>query len=114
MIPSSRALLSRDKRLPLDTWNLSGVQENFFSNQFSTFDSPRVFPQRISSDDVQRNREAAFGDPKVKTSLTSEDGQNYGAIPMPMLASRPLTTNSKHPVDFPQNYVVGQERQQMS
>ena len=25
-----------------------------------------------------------------------------------------LTTSSKHPVDVPQNYVVGQQRQQMS
>ena len=38
MIPSSRALLSRDKRLPLDTWNTSGLQENVFGNQYSTFD----------------------------------------------------------------------------
>ena len=27
VIPSSRSLLSRDKRLPLDTWNQSGLQE---------------------------------------------------------------------------------------
>ena len=85
MIPSSRALLSRDKRLPLDTWNQSGLEENVFGHQFSTFDSPR-FPQRISSDDVQRDREAALGDPKAKTSLTSVDGHNYGAIPMLMFA----------------------------
>ena len=31
MIPSSLALLSRDTRLPLDTWNQFGVQENVFS-----------------------------------------------------------------------------------
>ena len=41
MIPSSRALLSRDKRLPLDTWNQFALQENVFGNQSSTFDSPR-------------------------------------------------------------------------
>ena len=58
MIPSSRTLLSREKRLPLDTWNQSGVQENVFGNRFSTFDSPRDLPQRTQSDDVQRNREA--------------------------------------------------------
>ena len=29
MVPSSRSLLSRDKRLLLDTWNQSGVQETF-------------------------------------------------------------------------------------
>ena len=39
MIPSSRALLSRDKRLPLDTWNTLETQENVLGNQFSTFDS---------------------------------------------------------------------------
>ena len=104
---------TKDCRL-LDICNQSGVEENVFVNQFSTFDSPRDFSQRISSDDVQRNREAAFGDPKVKTSLTSEDGQNVGAIPMPMFASRPLTTSSKHPVDIPQKCVVGQQRQQIS
>ena len=30
MIPSSRSLLSRDKRLPLATWSQSGLQENIF------------------------------------------------------------------------------------
>ena len=45
MIPSSRAMLGRDKRLPLDTWNQS--QETVFGNQFSTFDSSRNHPQRI-------------------------------------------------------------------
>ena len=32
MIPSSRSLLSRDKRLPLDTWNILGLQGNVFGN----------------------------------------------------------------------------------
>ena len=32
-IPSSCSMLSRDKRLPLDTWNTSGPQENVFGNQ---------------------------------------------------------------------------------
>ena len=41
MIPSSHPLLSRDKRLLLDTWNQSGLQENIFGNQFSAFDSSR-------------------------------------------------------------------------
>ena len=39
MIPSSRSMLSRDIRLPYDTWNLSEAQGNVFGNQFSTFDS---------------------------------------------------------------------------
>ena len=73
MIPSSRTLLSREKRLPLDTWNQSGVQENVFGHRFSTFDSPRDFPQRTQSDDVQRNREAVPEAERMKTSHTSED-----------------------------------------
>ena len=54
MIPSSRSLFSREKRLPLDTWNQSGLQENVFGNQCSMFDSPRDYPQRIQSDNVHR------------------------------------------------------------
>ena len=46
-ISSSRSLLSRDKRPPLDTWNTSGLQENVFGNQFSTFGSPGNHPEGI-------------------------------------------------------------------
>ena len=94
MIPSSRFLLSRDKRLPLDTWNQSGLQENVFGNQFSTFDSPKNHPQRIQSDDEQRNREAVRETGRTKTTHTSEDRQNQGTIPMPTFATRPLTMGS--------------------
>ena len=114
MIPSSRALLSRDKRLPLDTWNQPGLPENVFGNQFSTFDSHRDYSQRFQSDDVQRNREAVSEAGRTKTSHTSEDTQNQGTIPMPTFAPRPLTSSSTIPVDLPQNYMVGQQRQQIS
>ena len=42
MIPSSRALLSRDKRLPLDTWNLSEVQENVLEINFPRLIHPEI------------------------------------------------------------------------
>ena len=50
-----------------------GNKKTIFGNQFSMFDSPRDFPQRISSDNVQRNREAVPLDhqAKVKASLTN-------------------------------------------
>ena len=60
MIPSSRSMLSRDKRLPLDAWYQSGLQENVFGNEFSTFDSPRNHPQRIQSDDCKENRKQSL------------------------------------------------------
>ena len=114
MIPSSRALLSCDNRLPLDTWNQSRLQENVFGHQFSTFDAPRDHPQRIQSDDVHRNREAAPEAGRMKTSHTSEDRLNQGTIPMPTFAPRPLTTSSTIPVESPQNCMVGQQRKQIS
>ena len=114
MIPSSRSLLSRDKRLPLDTWNQSGLQENFLGNQFSTFDSPRNLPQRIPSDNVQRNREAVPEAGRTKTIHTSEDRLNQGTIPMPTFATKPSTTSSTMPMELPQNFLVGQRRHQIS
>ena len=107
-------VLSRDKRLPLDTWNASGSQETFFGNQFSTFDSPRDYPQRIQSDDVQRNREAVPEAGRTKTIHTSEDRQNQGTSPMPTFATRSSTTSSTILVELPQNFMVGHQRQQIS
>ena len=46
-IPSSRFMLSRDKRLPLNTWNTSGLQENAFCINFSTIDSSQNHHQGI-------------------------------------------------------------------
>ena len=113
-IPSSRSLLSRDKRMPLDTWNQSGAQENVFGNQCSSFDSPRDHPQGIQSDDVQRNREAVPEAGRTKTIHTSEDRLNQGTIPMPTFATKPLTMSSFMLVEFLQNSMVGQQRQQIS
>ena len=33
-------MLSRDNRLPFDTWNALGIQENVLGDQFSTFGLP--------------------------------------------------------------------------
>ena len=43
-----------------------------------------------------------------------KDGQHCGTIPMPVFAAKPMITSSERPVDIPQNYVVGQQRQQVS
>ena len=53
-IPSSRPMLSHDKRPPLGTWNASGPQENVFGNQFSTFDSHHVLQDRLQGDLSQK------------------------------------------------------------
>ena len=43
-----------------------------------------------------------------------DDKQSRGTIPMPTFAERPSTMSSKIPVEFPQNSMVGQQRQQIS
>ena len=115
MIPSSRSLLSRDKRLPLDTWNQSGLQENVFGNQlFNVLIHPDIILKELNLTDVQRNREAVPEAGRTKTIHTSEDRLNQGTIPMPTFATKPLTTRSAMLVELPQNYMVGQQRQQIS
>ena len=114
MIPSSRSMLRRDKRLPLDTWNTSGLQENVFGKHFSTFDSPRDHPQGIHSVAPQRERGSVPQAAGSETLFARDDEQNRGTIPMPTLAGRPSTMSSTVRVDFEHNLMVGQQRQQIS
>ena len=48
-IPSPRSMLSCDKRLQPETWNLSGSQENVFANPRSRFASSQIPYQGIHS-----------------------------------------------------------------
>ena len=84
-----------------------------FGTQFSTFDFSRDHRQTFQSDDVQRNQEAV-PEEKTKTIHTSEGRLNRGTIAMPTSTTRPLTTGSTMPVELPQNFMVGQQRQQIS
>ena len=96
-------MLSRDKRLPLDTWNTFGLQENVFGNIISTFDSPPNHPQRIQSDNVQREPGAVpQATDKIKAQFQCRHLQQGSRL------------SSSIPVDFPQNSMVGQLRQQIS
>ena len=114
MIPSSRSMLSRDERLPLDTGNQSGLQENVFGNQFSTFDSPRDHHQEIHPCEPQRERGSVPQAAGSGTPFTRDDKQGKGTIPMPTCARRPSTMSSTIPVELPQNSMVGPQRQQIS
>ena len=108
-IPSSRSMLSRDKRSPLDTWDTSGSQATFFGNQVSTFDSSQNHHQGIHHRTTPRGTESASG------RLVARDEERIkGTIPMPTFARRPSTMSSFSPVNIPQNSRVGQQRQQIS
>ena len=47
VIPSPRSTVSREKRLPFDTWNLSEPQGNVFGNPRPVFDSSQTLYQGI-------------------------------------------------------------------
>ena len=117
MIPSSRSMLSRDKRLPLDTWNSSGLHENFLVINFSTFGSPRNPSQGFSmvSHIKHEERQNQFHEQEEQGPLSQEmTSKIKDTIPMPTFARRPSTMSSLLLVDIPQNSMVGQQRQQIS
>ena len=114
MIPSSRALLSRDKRLPLDTWNQSGVQENVFEINFLRLIHLEIFFKEFNLTTCEETEKQALKPGRTKTIHTSEDRQNQGTSPISTFARRPLTTSATIAVEVPQNCVVGQQRQQIS
>ena len=74
MIPSSRSLLSRDKRLPLDTWNQSGSQENvfFWGNKFLRLIHPEIILKFFNLTTCKETEKPAPEAERMKTSHTSE------------------------------------------
>ena len=108
VIPSSSSMLSRDKRLPSDTW------KRFFGHQFSTFGSPGNPSHGIHYGVAQNTKSETESVPRATgtgTSFARGDEQNKGTIPMPMFARKPLTMSSSIPVEIPQNPVVEKLRE---
>ena len=100
-IPSSRSMLGRDKRLPLDTWNMSGPQENVFGNQFSTFIRPKI----IIKDHCTTPPGATGSVPlHICTGIlvARDEDRIKGTFPMPTFASRPSTMRFFSLVAIPQ------------
>ena len=95
-------MLSRDKRLPFDTWNASGLQNNVFGNHISTFDSSRNHHQGIHSCAPQREPGSVQQAAGTGTFFARDDKQKRETIPMPTFVRRPSTI------------MVGQQRQQIS
>ena len=115
IIPSSRSPLSRDKRLPLDTWNASGLQEKtFLVINFLRLIHPRDHHQGIHPYAPQRERGSVPQATGSRTLLARDDEQSRKTIPLPTFARRPSTVSSFFLAEFPQNSMFGQRRQQIS
>ena len=103
VIPCSRSMLSRDIRLPRDTQNQSGVQENVFAVRFSAFDSPRDHPHGIHPCAPQRERGSVPQATGSGTLFPRDDKPNRDRIPMLTFAGRPSTMSSFMSVEFLKN-----------
>ena len=94
VIPSPRSVLSCDKRLPLDTWNLSGSLENVLVNPRSIFGSSQTPSQGI----LRSTTPSATGAVPVHvctgTPVARCEERIGNTIPMPTFAGRPSTVNS--------------------
>ena len=113
VIPSPRSMLSRDTRLPRDTWNLSEPQGNVSGNPRPMFDSSETSYQGI----LHSTTPSATGAVPVQGSagtLVARGEERIGSTTtMPMSERRPSTLNFLL-VDVPQSSMVGQQRLQIS
>ena len=114
MIPSSRSLLSRDKRLPIDTWNQSGLQEMCLEINVLRSIHSEIILKEFNLTTCKETETQSPEAGRTKIIHTSEDRQNQGTIPMPTFATRLSTVSSTILVELPQNNMVGQQRQQIS
>ena len=82
MIPSSRSFLSRDKRLPLDTRNTSGLQENvFFEIIFLRLNHPQIILKEFKPTMCKETLKQALM-PEGRRLFTQVKTQNQGIISM--------------------------------
>ena len=75
-------MLSRDERLPFDTWNTSGLHENVSGYQYSTIDSSRNHYQRMTPG-YTGSVPVHFG---TRTTVARDEDLERGPIPMPTFA----------------------------
>ena len=60
MIPSSRSLLSRDKRLSLRSWNQSGVQKNVLEINFLRLNHLEIFLKEFHLTIAKKSRSSPW------------------------------------------------------
>ena len=99
-------MLIRDKRLPIDIWNTSGLQENVFGNQFSTIDSSRNHYQKKHHSMTPGDTGSVPVHIGARTLVARDEEQDRSTEPMPTFARRPSTKSSLFLVDLPQNSMV--------
>ena len=106
VVPSPRAMSSRDQSLRLDTWNLSGTQGNVFGNPRAVIDSTQIPYQGILH---STNQSATGGIPVQRSTgaLVAKGEEQIGStVPLLSFVRRPSAMNSFSPAEIPQNYMA--------
>ena len=107
-------MLSRDRILRSDTWNLSGTQGNVFGNPRAVVDSSQTPHQGI----LHSTHQSATGGNPVQWStgrpVAKGEEQIGSTVPVPSFARRPSTMNSFSPAEIPQKSMADQQRLQIS
>ena len=99
VVPSPRAMSSRDQSLRPDTWNLSGIQGNVFANPRAAFDSSQTpYQGMLHSLNQIGAGESLVREITVKPVAGSEE-RNRLTIPTPRFARRPSTMSSFFPAE---------------
>ena len=105
-------MLSRDRSMPSDTWNLSGTQGNVAGNPRHMLESSQMSYQGILH---STNQIATGGIPVERSTgrpVVRGEERIGSTIPMPMFAGRPSTMNSSLPAEILQNSMAHQQRLQ--
>ena len=103
-----------DKRLPLDTWNLSEPQGNFFGNPRPMLESSQTPHQGILHCTTPCATDAVPVQVSTGRPLARGEERTWSMTTMPMSERRPSTMNSFLPVEIPQNSMAGQQRLKIS
>ena len=110
--PSSRSMLGRDKRLPLDNMEYIRIhRKTFLVINFLRLIHPEIILKEFTHAPHKLEQGSV---PQATGTGTRDYKQSRDTIPMPIFARRPSTVSSAIPVGFPQNSMVGQQRQQIS
>ena len=107
-------MLSRDRRLPFDSWNLSEPQGNVFGNPRPMFDSSETHYQGILHSTTPSARGAVPVHVSYRATVARSEERIRSTTTMPMSARWPSTMNSFLPAEVPQNSMAGQQRLQIS
>ena len=107
VVPSPRAMSSRDQSLRSDTWNLSGTQGNVF---LAVHEKQSIHHRHLIKEFFTLRVKGIPVQTSAGRLVAKGEEQIGSTVPMPSFARRPSTMNSFSPAEIPQNSMADQQR----